>query len=216
MKNIDDIQLGDLGLSPKEEKIFKAAVTIFYEKGYNGTTTREIAKTAGVAEGTIFRYFRTKKDILRSIVIYFIDKIASGLILKNVKTIFLKSEGDLKTLLKEFIYDRISLVRRMLPVSKVALTEALLHKEVRDVIRERVINPAYKIFSEFYKRMAERKEIRTDLKSDNIIRCIAGNLSAFIIQKVLIEEDQDLKSLREEVDDMIEVIISGIGYRGKA
>jgi AcrR family transcriptional regulator len=214
MKDIDQLSFNEFGLSSKEEKILKAAVTIFYDKGYNGTTTKEIAGKAGVAEGTIFRYFKTKKDILHSIVIFFIDKLAASLVIKNVNTIFLKTEGDLKTILNKFIFDRIALVRKMLPVSKVAFTEALLNKEVREVIRRRMIDPAYDIFRAFYKKMSERKEIRTDIKPDNVIRCIAGNLIAFIIQKAIIEEDLDLKSLKDEVDDMIEVIIGGIGYRG--
>lgn len=45
----------------RKEAVLKAAVKIFSEKGYSAATTSEIAKEAGVAEGTIFRYFKTKK-----------------------------------------------------------------------------------------------------------------------------------------------------------
>ena len=50
----------DFGLPEKEEKILKSAIKIFSEKGFSASTTSEIAKDAGVAEGTIFRYFKTK------------------------------------------------------------------------------------------------------------------------------------------------------------
>ena len=39
------------------------AVDMFGEKGYASTSTSEIAKRAGVAEGTIFRYYKTKRFI---------------------------------------------------------------------------------------------------------------------------------------------------------
>ena len=40
-----------------------AALALFESKGFEATTTREIAKRAGVAEGTVFNYFETKDDI---------------------------------------------------------------------------------------------------------------------------------------------------------
>ena len=45
----------------RQMRILEAAVDMFGEKGYASTSTSEIAKRAGVAEGTIFRYYRRKK-----------------------------------------------------------------------------------------------------------------------------------------------------------
>ncbi|MGB3137973.1 MAG: helix-turn-helix domain-containing protein [Nodosilinea sp.] len=47
-----------------ETKILQAALKLFARQGYGGTTTRELAKVAGVAEGTLFRHFENKKAIL--------------------------------------------------------------------------------------------------------------------------------------------------------
>ncbi|MGN0143196.1 MAG: TetR/AcrR family transcriptional regulator [Roseburia sp.] len=45
-------------------KILNAAMTLVMEKGYSATTTKEIAKRAGVNECTIFRKFNGKKEII--------------------------------------------------------------------------------------------------------------------------------------------------------
>ncbi|HEY9873152.1 MAG TPA: helix-turn-helix domain-containing protein, partial [Candidatus Obscuribacterales bacterium] len=45
-------------------KILRAAQRLFAQQGYEGTTTRDLAQAAGVAEGTLFRHFATKKAIL--------------------------------------------------------------------------------------------------------------------------------------------------------
>lgn len=47
------------------EKILKAAWASFAQNGYEATTTRQIAKQAGVADGTVFSHFSTKLSILR-------------------------------------------------------------------------------------------------------------------------------------------------------
>src|SRR5690625_7662540 len=48
--------------------ILAAATELFAEKGFAATSTSEIARKAGVAEGTIFRHYKTKKELLLSIV----------------------------------------------------------------------------------------------------------------------------------------------------
>lgn len=44
--------------------MIKGAVSLFKEKGYHRTTTREIAKASGFSIGTLYEYIRTKEDVL--------------------------------------------------------------------------------------------------------------------------------------------------------
>ena len=48
------------------QKIVDATMSLIRDKGYVATTTKDIAKTAGVNECTLFRKFKTKKDIVMS------------------------------------------------------------------------------------------------------------------------------------------------------
>src|SRR5580658_810925 len=64
----------------KEEtkrRILAAALKLFQEKGLEGTTTKEISERAGIAEGTLFNYFKTKEDL----ALYFFQKETEDLIL---------------------------------------------------------------------------------------------------------------------------------------
>ena len=53
----------------KKEAILNAAIDLFAERGFNATPTSAIAKTADVAEGLIFHYFKNKNGILAHILI---------------------------------------------------------------------------------------------------------------------------------------------------
>jgi len=55
-------------LTKKQQNILIAAVELISEKGYEKVSTAEIAQRAGVAEGSIFRQFRTKKGLLDAVV----------------------------------------------------------------------------------------------------------------------------------------------------
>jgi AcrR family transcriptional regulator len=49
--------------SSSQERMIAAAVCLFARAGFNGTTTKDVAKLASVSEGNIFRYFPTKQDL---------------------------------------------------------------------------------------------------------------------------------------------------------
>jgi len=51
----------------KRRRILEAAVRVFARKGYHGAKVAEVARRAGVADGTIYLYFRNKEDILVSL-----------------------------------------------------------------------------------------------------------------------------------------------------
>jgi AcrR family transcriptional regulator len=59
-----------------KRRILAAALKLFREKGLEGTTTKEISKRAGIAEGTLFNYFKTKEDL----ALYFFQKETEDLI----------------------------------------------------------------------------------------------------------------------------------------
>jgi len=58
------------------ERILAAALLLFRDKGLEGTTTKAISKKAGIAEGTLFNYFKTKEDL----ALYFFQKETEDLI----------------------------------------------------------------------------------------------------------------------------------------
>ena len=49
-------------------RILLSALSLFARRGYAASSTKELAKSAGIAEGTLFRHFENKKAILIEIV----------------------------------------------------------------------------------------------------------------------------------------------------
>ena len=52
----------------RQASIITAAAALFAAKGFKGTTTREIAKTSGISEALLFKYFPTKRDLYAAIL----------------------------------------------------------------------------------------------------------------------------------------------------
>ena len=52
----------------RRQQIIDVAIQLFSQKGFRGTTTKEIALAAGVNEAIIFRHFATKRDLYSAII----------------------------------------------------------------------------------------------------------------------------------------------------
>lgn len=69
----------------KKEEILKAALKLFVEFGFHATPTSKIAKEAGVANGTLFHYFKTKEELILALYIDIKTRLNNS-IYKDLKT----------------------------------------------------------------------------------------------------------------------------------
>ncbi|TYP52504.1 TetR/AcrR family transcriptional regulator [Thermosediminibacter litoriperuensis] len=75
----------DIGTDRKRERyesIIKAAGELFTRKGFHDTKMEEIAELAGIGKGTVYEYFRSKKDLFFDVIKYctsnFLDDFKSA------------------------------------------------------------------------------------------------------------------------------------------
>jgi TetR/AcrR family transcriptional regulator, fatty acid metabolism regulator protein len=74
-ENSDELSRGEL----RRGLIIAAASEVFGSKGYGGATISEIAGKAGIAEASIYRYFRSKEELLLSVPGNWFDGLADEL-----------------------------------------------------------------------------------------------------------------------------------------
>jgi AcrR family transcriptional regulator len=68
MKARDQTNGGRFSRQERQAGIITAASSLFAANGFKGTTTREIAKTAGISEALLFKYFPTKRALYGAIL----------------------------------------------------------------------------------------------------------------------------------------------------
>src|SRR5689334_1942397 len=54
-------------ITDKREAVLRAAVKVFARKGYFNSKVADVASEAGIADGTVYLYFKSKDEILHSI-----------------------------------------------------------------------------------------------------------------------------------------------------
>src|SRR5690625_1977256 len=66
-------------IEKRREQMIQGAITLFKEKGFHRTTTREIAQESGFSIGTLYEYIRTKEDVLFLVVDAIYEKVKKHL-----------------------------------------------------------------------------------------------------------------------------------------
>jgi len=94
------------GGAVKRDRILRAAIRIFSQKGYFNSRISEIARLAGVADGTIYLYFKNKDDLLISL---FEEKM--GEVVSDIRA-RVEEGGDALSRLKLFIRNHMDLLIR--------------------------------------------------------------------------------------------------------
>jgi len=103
----------------RREQILDAAMTVFVEKGYSGSTTLEIAKAANISEVTLFRYFTSKQEM-------FLAGVEPILLSTLEGTINISNELSPEAKLEYILCERISLISDNYQSVKLILSEAPL------------------------------------------------------------------------------------------
>ncbi len=111
------MQVKDLQQKDKRVRILAAAVKVFAERGFFTATVAEIARAAGVADGTIYLYFKSKEDLL---VRLFEDKMSE--LLGHAKAALAK-ETSASARLRRFIQLHFSLVEKEPDLAAVLIVE---------------------------------------------------------------------------------------------
>jgi AcrR family transcriptional regulator len=178
-------------LTPKQAKILESAIEIFSEKGYAATSTSEIAKKAGVAEGTIFRHYKTKKDLLLSIVTPVITKFAVPFFATHfVNQVFDEQPSDYQVLLKKIIWNRYEFAKKNVPLLKIILQEVAFHPEIQKSYQEVFVKKVFPKFDEVIRANQSEGKL-VDFPTNTIIRLTMTTIVGFLVTRFIVMPDAD-------------------------
>ena len=192
----------DLVVRARREQIVGAATRVFAEKGFRRATTREVARAAGVSEGTIYNYFEDKDAILLAIL----DRLN-----ETERRAAYFEEGmamDLRAFLEQYLRRRMSLIWENREVFRVVISEILVNAELRERYLEHVVDPTMNIAEENFRSRMEQEMRKTE--APLAMRSVAGAVLGVLVLGLL--GDEEINSRWDEVSDVLAgLLIHGLG-----
>ncbi len=201
-------------MTEKQRNILKASIKLFATKGFHATSTSEIAKEAGVAEGTIFRHYKSKKDILIATVAPMIIKFAAPFILKDIQKILSSTtDKSFEEILTMLYRNRLELVETNTNHVRIIIQEAFFHDEIRTAM----INSLFKKGQALVLQVIEQKIAAGELRPlppEVIFRMAFSAMIGVFIQKYIMPPEQyQQHSDEEHIAITVDILMNGLRAR---
>lgn len=206
---INDETLPEDELTKRHWEILEAATKIFSEKGFENSRTSDIAKEANIAEGTIFRYYKTKKDLLMGLFIPMIIKFFRPMMLSSVEKIFNNEDMSIEEVIKAIFMDRLQLIRKNMPLVKTLVIEAAYKPEILEALRETLLPKIVAVIDGFMIKNIE-KGIFKDIDPRIMTRSFMSILAGYIVLTVNFPNMFPVENDEEEVEKMTSILLDGI------
>ena len=197
------------GYTEKQAKVLQAAMSVFADRGFSAASTSEIAKEAGVAAGTVFRFYRTKKDLLLGVVTPVFRHFVAPQFVGAVKELLEDEYDDLSAFLRVLLSDRMQFVRRHRLAVRIALQETPLHPELRALWQEMVVDELEPLALETVRRLQQQGLVRA-VPAGVAARTVLSVLAGFLVYRFFVLPTADWND-EAEVEALIDVLVGGLG-----
>ncbi|MFJ8455799.1 TetR/AcrR family transcriptional regulator [Bacillus paramycoides] len=196
----------------RQMRILEAAVDMFGEKGYAATSTNEIAKRAGVAEGTIFRYYKTKKDLLLAVVMPTLTKFAAPFFVQAfAKEIFKTNYESYEGLLRVVINNRFEFAKKHFPMIKILIQEVPFQPELKSEIQQLVETELLSHFKKLIVKFQEDGEI-IEIPPSSVLRLTLSAVLGLLLTRFLLLPEEKWED-EVEIENTIQFILYGLTPR---
>lgn len=190
-------------VAARRNQILDAATKVFAEKGFHRATIRDVARAAGVADGTIYNYFENKTALLLGLL----DRLNAT---EEREGDFAQSaEMDVADFVRMYLNQRFKdVTTSSLDVFHVLLSEVLVNQELRETYYRQVVAPTFAMAEKYAQHwVGAESEQRIDPRL--MLRAVAGMTLGVLVLRLM--GDSLLQAQWDEVPDALaELILHGI------
>jgi AcrR family transcriptional regulator len=190
--------------SGTRDQIVTATRKLIEDRGIATITTKQIAQTAGCAEGTIFRYFERKEDLLLAAVQASFPSLKEALMSIT--------GGSARERLRRLGMNLIRFFEQIAPASVAVLSDAELTRRHRERVREMNGGPQrlYMAVSRFIESEQARGALHADLSPVHIASALLGPCFFRVFNRLSLGKDALDMTDEEFVAGLVESLWEGV------
>jgi AcrR family transcriptional regulator len=175
---------------------------VFAQRGYAAATIRAIAREANIAQGTIYLYFPSKRDILLALY--------RSMILESLEEIMARPrKGDEGAFLRSLLVDRIRRFRENARAVRFAFTELPFHKELREKFYREIALEQLGRIQAFLREQTSRGRFRS-LRTEIAARAFQGMYVIFALAEIVYGDGEVARFTPEEIaDEVVRLFLHG-------
>jgi AcrR family transcriptional regulator len=190
-------------VAARRMQILDAATRVFARKGFNRATIHDVARDAGVADGTIYNYFANKTDLLFGLLDRLNDTERRPASLAQVV------DTSMAGFFRAYLRERVEALWSNADLLRAILPELLANPDLRVRYYDEVIAPTMALGESAIQALAAGGHVR-DLDAALITRMLAGSLLGLMVLQLLGDETLAAR-WREIPDALADLLLPGLG-----
>ena len=145
-----------------KDKILDVSIDLFSKYGYDGVSVRQIAREVGIRESSIYNHYSNKQAILKAILDYYVEEMISDDI--PLEQASLNLDRGFDYFYKAGCDAFLSKLRedRMMKITRLFFIESYHNDEVKNFLKEAIINAPVKGWIDLFNLMKAKNIIRKD------------------------------------------------------
>ena len=193
-------------VAARRTQILDAATRVFASKGFNRATIHDVARDAGVADGTIYNYFANKTDLLFGLLDRLNDtERRPASLAQATEASFGDSIGDY---FRAYLRERVEALWSNADLFRAVLPELLANPALRARYHDEVIAPTMALGEGAFSALVANGMVR-DLDLPLSVRIVAGSVLGLMVLQLL--GDETLAAHWQEIPDAIaELLFPGL------
>lgn len=195
--------LENSNLSLKQRQVLLSSLKLFSEIGFENTTASLISKEAGVSEGTVFSYFKTKEGILEAILSIFLKQVIPDVIADFSEKKFIANQESFPLFLRSIVRDRLVFIQENQMQVKILLSRSFIDKTISDQLGNVIVHSIIKPISPVLNQFKENGVIR-DWSNERIVRYILALSLSYALPMML--NNNDVLDIDEAVNGIVECL----------
>jgi AcrR family transcriptional regulator len=212
-KNILEAILAQSKLTKKEtakqQKIVETAIALFAEKGYANTSTKEIAVASGVSEGTIFRHYGTKENLLLSMILPFLQESIPSLAEELIRDVNPEQIDSFEGFLRALLTNRMAFIKNNREVFQILVKEFLYRDDLRKTLPPLLDNDILKFLNRTLDHYKARGEL-VDLPNSVLLRMIFSCVISQFVMRFLLLPEEALLDEATEIEHLVRFLLNGV------
>ncbi|MCB0194407.1 MAG: TetR/AcrR family transcriptional regulator [Anaerolineae bacterium] len=187
----------------RRTQILMGAAQVFADKGFHKATTKEIARKAGVSEGTIYNYFSNKRELLLAMVQMIATQTLRGSFFNN-------PPDDPKEFLLLLVRDRYRLVDQYGHIFAPLLAEVFSDDELREAVYQSIVMPIAQVVEQYIQKYIELGKFR-QVNPVIVTRALIGSMALNTAMKLaLVDNRYETISSDDMTEQIVELILDGV------
>ena len=195
--------LENSNLSLKQRQVLLSSLKLFSEIGFENTTASLISKEAGVSEGTVFSYFKTKEGILEAILSTFLEQVIPDVIADFSGKKFTANQESFPLFLRSIVRDRLVFIQKNQMQVKILLSRSFIDKTISDQLGNVIVHSIIKPISPVLNQFKAKGVIRV-WSNERIVRYILA-LSLSYALPMMLNDNEDV-NIDETVNEIVECL----------